>query len=214
MNESYLQQTYPFTLPELPYASNALEPSIDSRTMEIHHGKHHAGYVTKLNSALESTLDLQSKTIRELLLNPRTLPDDVRQSIINNGGGHINHALYWRSMSANAGMEPTGQLFTAINDTFGDFSSFIEKFTEVSILRFGSGWAWLSVEEDGSNMMVHSTANQDSPLSEHRIPILGLDLWEHAYYLNYQNRRNDYIAAWWNVVDWKSVAERFAPLRS
>ncbi len=198
-----------FELAPLPYPSNALEPHIDARTMEIHHGKHHGAYTTNLNKALESYPDLQSKTIEDLLGSLDSLPEAIRMTVRNNGGGYANHNLFWQIMAPNAGGEPTGDLAAAINAAFGSFAAFKEKFAAAAMGRFGSGWAWL-VAEKGGGLTITSTPNQDTPLMEHKTPILGLDVWEHAYYLNYQNRRADYIAAWWNVVNWDEVARRYA----
>lgn len=197
-----------FELPPLPYAANALEPHIDARTMEIHHGKHHNTYVTNLNKALESHPELQGKSIEELVGSIDSVPEDIRTAVRNNGGGHANHSLFWQVLGPNAGGEPTGELADAINRAFGDFATFKEKFAAAATGRFGSGWAWL-IAENG-NVSITSTPNQDTPLMEGKTPILGLDVWEHAYYLNYQNRRPDYIAAFWNVVNWDEVARRFA----
>ena len=194
-------------LPTLPYAADALEPHIDARTMEIHHGKHHAGYVAKLNAALEGS-ELADTCVDTLIADLDSLPDDIRGPVRNNGGGHSNHSLFWTILSPEGGGEPTGELADAINSTFGSLDGLKEKFSGAATTRFGSGWAWLSVS-DGS-LLVESTANQDSPRMEGRTPILGLDVWEHAYYLNYQNRRPDYIAAFWNLVNWDAVAERLA----
>jgi len=196
-----------YSLPELPYALDALEPHIDAKTMEIHHGKHHNGYVTKVNAALEGT-DLGSKSIEDLVSNLNDVPEAKRGAVRNNGGGHANHSLFWSVISPSGGGEPTGALADAINAEFGSFADFKEKFAAAAATRFGSGWAWLSV--DGGKLVVESTPNQDNPLMEGRTPVLGLDVWEHAYYLNYQNRRPDYIAAFFNVVDWNAVGERFA----
>lgn len=199
-----------FTLPDLPYAHNALEPHIDARTMEIHHGKHHNTYVTNLNKALEGHADLADKRLEALLANHcAAVPEAIRTAVRNNGGGHANHSLFWQIMSGNGGGTPGGDLGAAITNTFGSFDAFKEKFTNAGVTRFGSGWAWLAVNASG-DLEVYSTANQDSPLMEGKIPVLGLDVWEHAYYLNYQNRRPDYIAAWWNVVNWAEVAKRYA----
>ena len=195
-----------YSLPDLPYAYNALEPHIDARTMEIHHSKHHNGYVTNVNAALEGTgID---KSVEDLVSDLNAVPEDKRGAVRNNGGGHANHSLYWTVMSPDGGGEPSGELADAINSEFGSFDGFKEKFAAAAATRFGSGWAWLSV--DGGKLVVESTSNQDSPLMEGRTPILGLDVWEHAYYLNYQNRRPDYVAAFWNVVNWTAVGERFA----
>ncbi|MGI8316129.1 superoxide dismutase [Halobacillus mangrovi] len=197
-----------FELPELPYAYDALEPTIDKETMNIHHTKHHNGYVTKLNNALEGHSDLQDKSLEELLSNNLSaVPEDIRTAVRRNGGGHANHSLFWTIMSPNGGGEPTGDLATQINDTFGSFDQFKEKFEETAKGRFGSGWAWLVV--NNGNLEVIDTLNQDSPIMEGKTPILGLDVWEHAYYLNYQNRRPDYVSAFWNVVNWEEVAKRF-----
>ncbi len=198
-----------FELPALPYPTNALEPHIDAKTMEIHHGKHHNTYVTNLNKALEGHADLQGKSIEELLQSLDSLPEAIRTAVRNNGGGHANHTLFWEIMGPNKGGEPTGELADAINAAFGSFAAFKEKFAAAGTGRFGSGWAWL-VAEPGGAVSVTSTPNQDTPVMEGKKPILGLDVWEHAYYLNYQNRRPDYISAWWNVVNWDEVARRYA----
>lgn len=194
-------------LPPLPYAFDALEPHIDARTMEIHHGKHHQGYVTKLNAALEKHPELQTKSLEDLLRGVFSVPEDIRTAVRNNGGGHANHTLFWQIMGPGGGAEPGGKVADAIGSAFGDFATFKERFSAAGVGRFGSGWAWLVVQ-DGA-LAVESTANQDSPFMEGKTPILGLDVWEHAYYLHYQNRRPDYIAAWWNVVNWEEVAKRF-----
>ena len=191
-----------YKLPNLGYAFEALEPHIDAKTMEIHHGKHHAVYVEKLNAALEKYPDLQSKKIEELLSGIKDVPEDIRQAVINNGGGHHNHALFWESMKPG-GSQNVPEMITK---TFGSLDEFKTKLTEAAINRFGSGWAWLV--RNGDTLEVYSTANQDSPLMKGKVPILGLDVWEHSYYLLYQNRRPDYIAAWWNVVNWDVVAQR------
>ena len=196
-------------LPELPYAFSDLEPHIDARTMEIHHGKHHNAYIANLNNALEDHPELQTKSIEELLKDLEAVPSAIRGAVQNNGGGHYNHTLFWPSMSAKGGGVPSGDLAAAIDSTFNDFESFKTKFSAAGATQFGSGWAWLSI--DGNNkLIVSSTPNQDNPISDGLRPILGLDVWEHAYYLNYQNLRPDYIAAWWNIVNWDKVAERFA----
>lgn len=200
-----------FQLPPLPYAFNALEPHIDARTMEIHHDKHHAAYTNNLNKALEEFPDLQSKTIEQLLGSLDSVPEKIRMTVRNNGGGFANHNLFWEIMGPNKGGEPSGDLANAINSTFGSFASFKEQFTAAGVGRFGSGWAWLVSE--GGRLSITSTPNQDTPLMEGKTPVLGLDVWEHAYYLLYQNRRPDYIAAWWNVVNWDEVARRFAATR-
>ncbi len=198
-----------FKLPDLPYAKDALEPHIDARTMEIHHDKHHAGYVNKLNGALEKHPELGGKSVQELLRNIESIPADIRTAVQNNGGGHANHALFWELMSPNGGGQPSGDLGSAINQTFGGFDAFKQAFAAAAAGRFGSGWAWLVVDAFG-HLQVYSTANQDSPMMQGHTPILGLDVWEHAYYLNYQNRRPDYIEAFWNVVDWNKVAANYA----
>ena len=196
-----------FTLPDLPYDYDALEPHIDARTMEIHHTKHHNGYATKVTAALEGH-EFAELDIEEVLKRIKEVPEGIRQNVINNGGGYANHNLFWTILSPNGGGEPKGELATAINDTFGSFDAFKEQFNNAAATRFGSGWAWLSVDADG-NLAVHSTANQDSPIMEGHTPILGLDVWEHAYYLNYQNRRPDYISAFWNVLNWDQVAKNY-----
>lgn len=196
-----------YSLPELGYDYDALEPHIDARTMEIHHSKHHAAYIAKVNAAIEGT-DLESKSIEELVSDLSAVPADKQGAVRNNGGGHANHSLFWTVLSKDGGGAPSGDLAAAIDATFGSFDAFKEQFANAAATRFGSGWAWLSV--DGGKLVVESTANQDSPLMEGRTPILGLDVWEHAYYLNYQNRRPDYIAAFWNVVNWDEVAKRYA----
>ena len=195
-----------YELPDLSYAYDALEPNIDERTMEIHHSKHHAGYVAKVNAAIEGT-ELGSKSVEDLVSDLGSVPENIRGAVQNNGGGHANHSLFWSILSADGGGEPTGELADAINAAFGSLDEFKTAFANAAATRFGSGWAWLSV--DGGNLVVESTPNQDSPLMSGRTPILGLDVWEHAYYLNYQNRRPDYIAAFWNVVNWDEVARRF-----
>ncbi|MFO1095861.1 MAG: superoxide dismutase [Planctomycetaceae bacterium] len=196
-----------FTLPELPYAYDALEPHVDKRTMEIHHTKHHQAYITNVNKALEGHPDLAAKSICDLMKGLSSVPESIRTAVRNNGGGHWNHSMFWKIMAPNAGGQPTGELAAAINSTFGSFDNFKTQFADAATKRFGSGWAWLSV--DKGKLLVESTANQDTPISEGRSPILGLDVWEHAYYLNYQNRRPDYITAFWNVVNWSEVATRF-----
>ena len=196
-----------YQLPDLPYAHDALEPHIDAKTMEIHHGKHHNGYITKVNAAIAGT-DLESKSVEELVSDLNAVPENIRGAVRNNGGGHANHSLFWSILNPSGGGTPEGDLAAAINETFGSFDAFKEQFANAAATRFGSGWAWLSV--DSGKLVVESTPNQDSPLMEGRTPILGLDVWEHAYYLNYQNRRPDYIAAFFNVIDWSAVAQRFA----
>jgi Fe-Mn family superoxide dismutase len=195
-----------YTLPALPYAFAALEPHIDTKTMEIHHGKHHQAYITNVNNALAGT-PLESKSVEALIANLSEVPENIRTVVRNNGGGHANHSLFWTIMAPGAGGIPEGDLGAAINSTFGSFDVFKETFTKAAMGRFGSGWAWLSY--DKGKLLVESTPNQDSPIMEGRTPLLGIDVWEHAYYLNYQNRRPDYIAAWWNVVNWTEVAKRF-----
>lgn len=198
-----------FSLPPLPYAFDALEPYIDKMTMEIHHGKHHAAYVTNLNKALESAPDLAGKSLEELLAsNCAIVPENIRTAVRNHGGGHINHSMFWQIMGPKAGGQPAGKLAEAIKSTFGTFDTFKEKFTAAAMGRFGSGWAWL-VSQSGK-LDIYSTANQDSPLMEGKYPVMGLDVWEHAYYLKYQNRRNEYVAAWWSVVNWPEIETRFA----
>lgn len=199
-------------LPPLPYAFNALEPHIDARTMEIHHGKHHATYVNKLNEALANFPELQSKTVEELVSALPAMPDSIRGAVNNHGGGHLNHTIFWNNMSPKGGGKPTGALADAINAAFGSFDVFKEKFNAAAAGRFGSGWAWLCVDNTGK-LVVKDYPNQDNPLKDGLKPIMGLDVWEHAYYLNYQNRRPDYVTAWWNVVNWADVAERYARTR-
>jgi len=197
-----------YTLPALPYAPSALEPHIDTKTMEIHHGKHHQAYINNANAKLEAHPALAAKSVEALISDLASVPEDIRTVLRNNAGGHANHSLFWTVIGPNCGGEPTGDLAAAINSAFGSFAAFKEKFAAAATTRFGSGWAWLS--SDKGKLVVESTANQDSPLMEGRTPLLGLDVWEHAYYLNYQNRRPDYIAAFWNVVNWPEVARRFA----
>ena len=196
-----------YELPNLPYAHDALEPHIDARTMEIHHGKHHQAYINKVNTAIEGS-DLEGKSIEDLVADLDAIPEDIRGAVRNNGGGHANHSLFWTIMGPAAGGAPQGDLAAAIDAACGSFEAFQEAFAAAAATRFGSGWAWLSV--DGDQLVVESTPNQDSPLMEGRTPILGLDVWEHAYYLNYQNRRPDYVSAFWNVVNWDEVANRYA----
>jgi Fe-Mn family superoxide dismutase len=196
-------------LPDLPYAHDALEPHIDARTMEIHHGKHHNAYVSNLNAAIAGNDTLEAMSIEDLVSNPDTVPEDIRGAVRNNGGGHFNHSLFWTVMGPNAGGDPSGDLAAAIDSDLGGLDAFKEAFTKAGMTRFGSGWAWLSVKD--GKLVVSSTPNQDSPLMDGSgTPILGLDVWEHAYYLNYQNRRPDYIGAFWNVVNWDAVAKRYA----
>jgi superoxide dismutase, Fe-Mn family len=194
-------------LPPLPYAYNALEPHIDEQTMQIHHDRHHATYVNNLNAALEGHADLQNKPLEELLASLDSVPEKIRTAVRNNGGGHANHTLFWEIMSPNGGGQPTGALADAINSTFGSFENFKAEFTKAATGRFGSGWAWLVV--DNGKLAITSTPNQDNPIMEGKTPILGLDVWEHAYYLKYQNKRPDYIAAFWNVVNWAEVNKRY-----
>jgi len=199
-------------LPDLPYEYDALEPSIDEQTMRIHHDKHHAGYVVKLKVALEKHPDFLGKDVEEILRDINNVPEDIRQSVINNGGGHFNHSLFWEILSPEQ-KQFGGEVATAINDTFGGFDEFKEKFNKVAATRFGSGWAWLVVSEN-KELEVLSTANQDSPLMQGKTPILGLDVWEHAYYLKYQNKRPEYVEAFWNVVNWDRVNELFEKAKS
>lgn len=200
-------------LPALPYAHDALEPHIDTRTMEIHHGKHHQAYITNLNVALEAHDDLTALSLEDLLRGIANVPDAIRGAVQNNGGGHHNHSLFWTILSPNGGGEPSGDLADAINATFGSLDEFKALFAKNAITRFGSGWSWLVVDADGS-LQAYATLNQDSPLMSGHTPILGLDVWEHAYYLHYQNRRPDYVAAFWNVVNWDEVANRYAAAKS
>jgi len=195
-----------FTLPDLPYDFNELEPYIDARTMEIHHGKHHQAYIDNLNKALEKVPGLQGKTIEQIVSDINKAPEEVRTAIRNHGGGHYNHSLFWKAMSPSGGGRPTGDLLEKINSSFGSFDGFKEKFSQAAITRFGSGWGWLSVDGKGG-LVVHSTPNQDSPLMEGVKPILGVDVWEHAYYLLYQNRRPEYVQNFWNVINWEQVGE-------
>ncbi|WP_417378392.1 superoxide dismutase [Gimesia sp.] len=197
-----------YSLPDLPYAYDALEPHIDAKTMEIHHTKHHQAYISKANAALEGHSDLAAKSIEDLMSDLSAVPEDIRGAIRNNGGGHANHSLFWTVMSPSGGGAPSGELAADIDSTFGSLDAFKEQFSNAAATRFGSGWAWLSV--DGGKLVVESTPNQDTPLSEGRTPILGLDVWEHAYYLNYQNKRPDYISAFFNVINWDEVAKRYA----
>jgi Fe-Mn family superoxide dismutase len=197
-----------FTLPELPYAKDALEPHIDTMTMEIHHGRHHNAYVTNLNNALANYPDLQGKTIEELLTDLAAIPEAIRGAVRNNGGGHWNHTMFWSWMSPSGGGEPTGALADAINAKWGSFADFKAAFKAAGVGRFGSGWAWLIANADGS-LDIMSTPNQDNPAMEGKKAILGVDVWEHAYYLKYQNKRPDYLDAWWNVVNWAEVAQQY-----
>ncbi len=197
----------PYELPPLPYPADALEPHIDAQTMTIHHDKHHGTYVTNVNAALDGT-EWADKPIEEVVKNLASIPEDKRTAVRNNGGGHYNHTLFWESMAPNGGGEPDGALAQAIASTFGDFASFQAEIKKAGLGRFGSGWSWLV--HDGSGLAVVSSPNQDNPLTDGKTPLLGVDVWEHAYYLKYQNRRPDYIDAWWNTVNWAKVAERFA----
>jgi Fe-Mn family superoxide dismutase len=194
------------SLPPLPYAADALEPHIDKQTMEIHHGKHHNAYVTNLNAALEKHPELQSKSVDDLLKNITTVPEDIRTAVRNNGGGHVNHSMFWQIMGPNGGGAPTGAIADAINGAFGGFDKFKEEVKKAAVGRFGSGWAW--VIDNGGKLVVESSANQDSPLMEGKKVVFGVDVWEHAYYLKYQNRRPDYVDAWWNVINWAEVNKR------
>lgn len=197
-----------FTVPPLPYAYDALEPHIDTLTMQIHHDKHHAAYVNNLNAALKDYPDLQTKTIEELLRGINNVPEAIRTAVRNNGGGHYNHTMFWEIMKPGGPKAPSGALANAINATFGSVEALQEQINDAGIKRFGSGWAWLVI--DGGKLVVLSTANQDCPLMEGQFPVFGVDVWEHAYYLKYQNRRPDYLKAWWNVLNWDEVAKRFA----
>jgi Fe-Mn family superoxide dismutase len=198
-----------FTLPTLPYAFNALEPHIDAKTMEIHHDKHHQAYINNLNAAIEKHPELANKSVEDLLKDLNAVPEDIRTAVRNNGGGHWNHSMFWTVMSAKGGGEPSGALADAIKKAFGDFKTFTEKMSAAAVGQFGSGWGWL-VKDKGGALSVVATPNQDNPISNGMTPILGVDVWEHAYYLNYQNRRPDYVKAWWNVVNWEEVSKRFA----
>jgi Fe-Mn family superoxide dismutase len=197
-----------FTLPALPYANDALEPHIDAKTMEIHHGKHHAAYVNNLNAALKDHPDLQNKSAEEIIANLNAVPEGVRTAVRNNGGGHVNHSMFWKIMKPGGGGEPTGALAQAIAAELGGFAKFKEDFNKAATTRFGSGWAWLVVGKDGK-LAVTSTPNQDNPIMDGLKPVMGLDVWEHAYYLHYQNRRPDYIGAWWNTLNWDEIARRY-----
>ncbi len=199
--------SYPFALPALPYDPAALEPHIDAQTMQIHHGKHHNAYVTNLNAALDKAPEWKGKGLSEILANLSQVPEAIRGAVRNNGGGHWNHSAFWRLMAPGAGGEPRGALAQAITAAFGSFATFKEQFAAAAMSRFGSGWAWLV--QDGSKLAIMSTPNQDNPLMEGKKAILGLDVWEHAYYLKYQNRRADYVGAWWNVVNWAEVTKHF-----
>jgi len=198
----------PFTLPPLPYPADALEAAIDKMTMEIHHGRHHKAYVDNLNAALQGHANLEPKSIEQLMRDINSVPQDIRQKVINNGGGHANHSMFWEIMATSGGGEPSGALAEAIKSTFGSFDAFKGKIKESALARFGSGWAWLVL--DKGKLSIISTANQDSPLMTGVTPVLGVDVWEHAYYLRYQNKRADYVDAWWKVVNWPNVAKRFS----
>lgn len=200
------------SLPELPYPYDALEPHIDARTMEIHHSRHHQGYVNNLNAALEKHSNLQDRSVEDLLRGIDDIPQDIRTAVRNNGGGHANHSLFWEIMSPDGGGEPRDELGDAIRDSFGAFDTFQQQLSDTASGQFGSGWGWL-VLDGGGELKVYSTPNQDSPYMKGDTPIMGVDVWEHAYYLNYQNKRGDYLKAWWNVVNWPAVARRFAEVR-
>jgi Fe-Mn family superoxide dismutase len=207
-----------FTLPDLPYKHKALEPHIDSETMKIHHGKHHNGYVNNLNNAIKDMPDLAAKSVEELVTDLNSVPEKIRKAVRNNGGGHYNHSLFWQIMAPDAGGKPKGALKEAIKESFVSFEKFKEDFSSAAATRFGSGWAWLGIKENGT-LCICSTPNQDNPLMRGVVdcvctPILGLDVWEHAYYLKYQNRRPEYIEAWWNVVNWNAVADRYTAAKS
>jgi Fe-Mn family superoxide dismutase len=204
--------TQPFTLPPLPYAYDALEPHIDARTMEIHHDKHHAAYVANLNKAVAEFPEVGKKSVEDLLKDLNSVPEKIRTAVRNNGGGHYNHSLFWQMMKKDGGGEPTGELAKVIDAAFGNFSAFKENFSKAALGQFGSGWAWLVL--NGDALKIEPTPNQDTPLSAGKPPLLGLDVWEHAYYLKHQNKRVDYIAAWWNVVNWDFVSARYAKLKA
>ncbi|HKB12392.1 MAG TPA: superoxide dismutase [Vicinamibacterales bacterium] len=194
------------SLPPLPYPSDALEPHIDKQTMEIHHGKHHAAYVNNLNAALEKHPELQSKSAEELIRGINSVPEDIRTAVRNNGGGHVNHTMFWQIMGPNAGGAPSGAIADAINAAYGSFDKFKEEFKKAAVGRFGSGWAW--VVDGGGKIAIESAPNQDNPMMDGKKPVFGIDVWEHAYYLKYQNRRPDYVDAWWNVVNWNEINKR------
>lgn len=202
-----------FEVPPLPYAYDALEPYIDTMTMQLHHDKHHAAYVNNLNAAIEKHNDLQSKSVEELVTQLNSIPEDIRTAVRNNAGGHVNHKMFWQIMSPNGGGEPTGDIAKAINDTFGSFDAFKQQFNDAGTKRFGSGWVWL-VRSSQGNLQIISTANQDSPITDGHRPIIGNDVWEHAYYLKYQNRRPEYLNAWWNVINWDEINRRYAEAMS
>jgi Fe-Mn family superoxide dismutase len=201
-----------YTLPPLPYPANALEPYIDTMTMEIHHGRHHKAYVDNLNKALEGQAALANKPIEQLLREINQVPENIRQAVINNGGGHANHTMFWEIMAKGAGGKPSGPLADDINKTFGDFATFQQQLKQAGVSRFGSGWGWLIL--DNGKLQIISTANQDSPFMKGQYPVMGVDVWEHAYYLKYQNKRPDYIDAWWNVVNWEAIAKRYSTGKS
>jgi Fe-Mn family superoxide dismutase len=203
----------PHELPPLPYDYNALEPYIDEQTMHLHHDKHHAAYVNNLNAALEKYPELQNRSAEELIRDLNSVPEDIRTTVRNNGGGHVNHSMFWLIMKPNGGGPPTGPIAQAINQTFGSFEAFKQQFNDAGMKRFGSGWAWLVRTPDG-RLQVTSTPNQDNPMMEGNYPIMGNDVWEHAYYLKYQNRRNEYLEAWWNVVNWDEINRRFEQSQS
>src|SRR5947209_12193325 len=205
---TFRRTTMAFEVPPLPYDYSALEPHIDTQTMQLHHDKHHAAYVNNLNAALEQHPDLQSKSAEELIRDLNSVPEPIRTAVRNNGGGHVNHSMFWQIMRSNGGGDPTGPIAAAIKEAFGDFEELKKQFNDAGVKRFGSGWSWLVLTRDGK-LAVMSTANQDKPLSEGHFPIMGNDVWEHAYYLKYQNRRPEYLAAWWNVVNWDEINKRF-----
>ena len=202
-----------YEVPPLPYDYSALEPYIDTQTMQLHHDKHHAAYVNNLNAAIQSHAQFASLPVEQLIQRLNELPENIRTAVRNNGGGHANHSMFWRIMTPNGGGQPGGDLANAINSTFGSFDQFKAAFNDAGVKRFGSGWAWLILDQNG-NLQVISTANQDSPLMEGNFPIMGNDVWEHAYYLKYQNRRPEYLNAWWNVVNWNEIEKRFQQAKS
>lgn len=206
---AWAQDSASYSLPKLPYPTDALEPHIDKMTMEIHHGKHHQAYVNNLNTALKDQPKLAAKKVEDLIRSLDEVPEAIRNAVRNNGGGHANHTMFWEIMGPHKGGEPSGDLGAAIKSTFSSFENFKKTMSDAAMTRFGSGWAWLTVDKSGK-LAVESTANQDSPLSSGKSALMGIDVWEHAYYLHYQNRRADYVAAWWNVVNWDNVAKRFA----
>ncbi len=202
-----------FELPPLPYAYDALEPYIDTQTMQLHHDKHHAAYVNNLNAALQNSAELASLSVEDVVRRLSEVPESARTAVRNNGGGHVNHSMFWQIMKPNGGGEPTGELASAIQQTFGSFDTFKAQFNDAGVKRFGSGWTWLVIDQSGK-LAVMSTANQDSPLMDGLYPVMGNDVWDHAYYLKYQNRRPDYLNAWWNVVNWDEVARRYSQGRT